>query len=70
VLANPKPQYAVLDIDTQCPVMESDSNRSVIFDFLEMKRRVKGIFFQKFIVSASQLLHSIVESFKTNPEIR
>ena len=29
-----------------------------------------GVFFQKFIVSASQLLYSIGEGFETRPKIR
>jgi len=64
VIADPKPENAILDIDAQCPVMESDTDRSIYFNFFEMKGRMLGIFFQKFKVTASQLLYSSGERVK------
>lgn len=69
VLSDPKPQYSIWDIDPQCPVMESDTDRSILCYFFEVEGRMMGIFFHQLVVSASRLLYCLGESFKTYPKI-
>ena len=45
VAANPEPQHAVRDINSQCPIMHTYTHGPELADFLKMKGWMRWVFF-------------------------
>jgi hypothetical protein len=70
VRADPKPEHIVDDVGAQGAVSDSDANRPVTSNLLEVQGRVPVIGLQKLIVTASEQLNLRRKAIKSPPELR
>lgn len=47
VIANPKPEQTICDVDRQCAILQTHTGRSESANLLEMQRRMRWIFLDK-----------------------
>ena len=70
MIADPKPQDSVLDIDAKGAMVKADSARPEPAHALELKGGVTRIIFEESILLARQPLHSRPQSSIRGPKLR
>ena len=66
----PEPQQAIRYVDSQCPIVHPDTDRSVSAGLLEVKGRVRRILLQKGILRIGELSNVLWQSLVAVPELR
>jgi len=69
VTSDPKPQNAILHINTKCAVGYADADRNEISNILEVKRGMRGILFEEFEILFGEFLRVVRQSFETCPKV-
>jgi hypothetical protein len=70
VVADPKPENAVIDVNAESPIMEADPTGPESSDALEAKRWVARVGFEKLVLLICQLLNRLLQAPVTGPKLR
>ena len=70
VAADPEPQQAIRDVDSECSIVHPDTHRSVSAGLLEVERRVRRILFQKSKLRIGELSNVLRQPLVAIPESR
>jgi hypothetical protein len=66
--ANPEPEVALIHLDGQRTMAQTDAHRPVTSDLLELQRRMTRITFQKFIIGIGKLANRRRQRLVGDPE--
>ena len=67
---DPEPEDSIGDVDTECPMMKSDSNGVIAADALQAKRRVRWVFLQKSDCTVGEITDVARKRIVRAPEAR
>ena len=67
---DPEPEIAAVDIDGERAIAQTDPDRPVTADLLELQRRVARIALQELIIGVGQLSNRKRQRLVSGPEFR
>ena len=70
MVANPEPQDPVRRLDSDSPIVQSNTGRPILTDFLEVKRWMVRVRFQELKRPVRESLNGIRENPVAGPKIR